>query len=163
MKKTILLLVIFLVFSGCSDAPEDPYLSLDPNFKLETFSFVVPDTYELFLDRNRTWGAPFFMSRLALKEGGNSAEMEVQFTGGCARHRFSLYAESIYDDRTDPDTPLDITLYVYHGHEREDCVSSQTHTFRNIDLSFLTPGLYNITIENTSNRNQYFYPGYAIK
>ncbi|GEM_PF-6810388 len=163
MKKTILLLVTFFTFWGCSDVPEDPYLSLDPDFKLETFSFVVPETYALFTDRNRFWGSPFFMSRLELKEEGNVAEMEVQFTGGCARHRFSLYAESIYDDRTDPNTPLDITLYVYHGQERDECVSHQSHTFRRVDLSFLTPGLYNITIENTSDRNQYFFPGYEIK
>ena len=163
MKKTVLLLASLLIFLGCSDVPDDPYLSLDPEFKLETFSFVVPETHALFLDRSRTWGSPFFMSKLALKEGGNVAEMEVQFTGGCARHRFSLYAESIYDDRQDPNVPLDITLYIYHAHEQEGCSSSQTHTFRKVDLSFLTPGLYNITVENTSNRNQYSFSNYEIK
>lgn len=162
MKKNILLLASFLIFLGCSDIPDDPYLSLDPEFKLETFSFIVPETHALFLDRNRTWGAPFVMS-MAMKEGGNVAEMEVQFTGGCARHRFSLYAESIYDDRQDPNVPLDITLYIYHAHEQEDCFSSQIHTFRRVDLSFLTPGLYNITVENTSNRNQHFFSNYEVK
>lgn len=163
MKKVILLYLAFLMLPGCSDYPEDPYLSLDPNFKLETFSFVVPETYNLFLDRNRRWGAPFFIESMALREKGNVAEMTVRFTGGCARHRFSLYAESIYDDRQDPNVPLDITLYVYHAHEPEDCVSDQFHTFRKVDLSFLTPGLYNITVENTSSRDQLYFGSYEIR
>lgn len=162
MKKIVFIFVSCLILLGCSDVPEDPYLSLDPDFKLETISLVLPAAYEQLQDRFRQWGAAYFINRLELKEGGNTGELEVSFVGGCARHRFVLYAESIYADRQDPEVPLDITLYLFHGQEREECMSNQTHTFRKVDLSFLTPGLYNITIENTSNRNQLFFQGYEI-
>ena len=163
MKNIVLIFASCLLLLGCSNVPEDPYLILNPEFKLETISFVLPTAYEELQDPSRLWGAPYFINRLELKEGGNTGELEVSFVGGCARHRFALYAESIYADRQDPEIPLDITLYLVHGHEREECASNQTHTFRKLDISFLTPGLYNITIENTSNRNQLYFQDYEIK
>jgi len=130
---------------------------------LQSRSLVLPNTYRLFLDRSLTWGSFYTIDKLGLREGANSAELSVSFIGGCARHRWTLFAESTYNDRQDPDTPLDITLFLFHGNEQDDCTEDQSHTFRTIDLSFLAAGRYNITIENTSNRNQFFFQNYEVQ
>ena len=162
MKKFILILSLFAMLA-CTDESDDPFLNLDGALRLETISFVVPTIYELFLDRNLRWGVPWTINYVEPISGGNVLEMEVAFTGGCARHRFAFYAESVYEDRLNPEVPLDITIYAFHSQTEENCSESQVHVLRQVDLSFLSPGLYNITLENTFDRAQYSINNYEVR
>ena len=162
MRRIFSALVLTLWVFACS-GDGDPYLNLNPELRIETRSLVVPDNYVLLADRTRRWGAAYQIYNVDFKEGGNVAEVSVLFQGGCAEHRFALYANSTYDDVASFDQPVDVTLYLYHSHDQEDCFAQQDHVLRRVDLSFLHPGRYNLTIENTFDRTAFRVLDYEIK
>lgn len=150
-----------LLLVACSD--QDPYLNLDEQLRIETRSLVVPDDYALLADQSILWGVPFEMTNIDFIEAGNVAEVAVSFIGGCGLHRFALYANDTYESQASFDQPLDVTLYLYQSEQDETCADFQTYVLRQIDLSFLHPGRYNLTIENASDRISFSVMDYEIK
>lgn len=162
MKRIVSALLTLLLLAACS-SEGDPYLNLDEELIIEFRSLVVPDNYELLADETRRYGAEFQMYQIDFIEGGNVAEVSVRFLGGCAEHRFALYANSTYEDVASFDQPLDVTLYLYHSHDQEDCFELQDHVLRRVDLSFLHPGRYNLTIQSAFDRTSFRVLDYEIK
>ena len=154
----VLILVLLLNCEG-----DDPYLNLDEELRIEYRSLIVPASYALLADQTRRWGVPFDMYNIDFKRGGNLAEISVRFTGGCGRHRFSLYADDTYENIANFDQPIDVKLYLFHAQADEECQAFQDHVLRRVDLSFLHPGRYNLTIESAADRTAYRVDDFEIR
>ena len=163
MKKILSFTLLFIaLLSGCS-SEGDPYLNLDEELRIIVRSLVVHSDYQLLADETRRWGVPFEMYNAAFKEGGNVVEISVRFSGGCGEHRFGIYAEQTYEGIANFDAPIDVKLFLYHAQREEECSEFQDMVLRQGDLSFLAPGRYNLTIENTSDRTSFRVADYEIK
>ena len=162
MKRIVSALSMLLLLFACS-SEGDPYLNLDEELIIEFRALVVPDNYVILADENRRFGAEFDMYNIDFIEGGNVAEVSVRFRGGCAEHRFALYANSTYEGQASFDQPLDVTLYLYHSHDQDECSALQDHVLRRADLSFLHPGRYNLTIQSAFDRTSFRVLDYEVK
>jgi len=163
MGKIRPLAVLFLVLLlNCGGEP-DPYLNLDEELRIDVRTIVVPGDHQLLSNPAQRWGTPFEMYNVDFKRGGNVAEISVRFRGGCGLHRFALYAPETFEDTANFDQPTDVTLYLYHSVVDEECEEFQEHVLRRVDLSFLYPGRYNLTIESASNREAYRVDDFEIK
>lgn len=163
MKKLISFTLLFgLLWLGCGNE-DDPYLNNDEELRIVLRSLVVHSDYQLLNNRALNYGVPYEMYNVTFKEGGNLAEISVRFSGGCGEHRFGLYAEQTYEGIANMDAPIDVILYFYHWQVEEECSSPQDLVLRPVDLSFLAKGRYNLTIENTTDRNSFRVQDYEIQ
>ena len=161
-KLRPLLLLSFVLLLGCN-GEEDPYLNLDEELRIEMRTWVVERDYLLLSDATRRWGVPFEMNEVIFLRGGNTAEISVRFEGGCGMHFFGLYADQTYEGIANFDQPINVKLFLYHFSRDEECAETQEHTLRRVDLSFLHPGRYNLTIESSSDRTAFSIDDYEIR
>lgn len=160
LRPVLLLFFVFLL--GCN-GEDDPYLNLDEQLRIELVTWVIERDYLLLSDQTRRWGVPFEMNEVIFLKDGNAAEISVRFEGGCGRHVFRLYADQTYEGIANYDQPTNVKLFLYYFNVDEECANVQEHTLRRADLSFLHPGRYNLTIENSWDRTSFSINDYEIR
>lgn len=160
VSKCMLLSVLIALTMTCSDS-EDPD---DESILLFSRSFVDVGFYNQLRDNTAIGGGQFAINHLSAEPGGNRFEVGGYFQGGCGEHFLTLVAEDDYIDQASQDIPLDISIYLLRQTRFDSCMQvNQNVRLRNMDLSFLAQGRYNITLINASDRAEYLLSNYEIR